>query len=109
MAFALAATQLSAQAANTGELPCRTTAECAAQAAKIGASVDRGAAKKGAHDDQFAWINRINKASIVMLTEEKIVDRRQGREIARGVQHVIDQAGKADASAPATCCRSRAS
>ncbi|WP_454864662.1 argininosuccinate lyase [Pseudomonas rhizophila] len=100
VACALATTQLSAQAADTADLPCRTTAECAAEAAKIGATVDRAGAKHSKHDNQFTWVNRINKASIVMLTEEDIVSRQQGQEIARGVQYVIDQAGKPDGKKP---------
>src|SRR5690606_1000337 len=100
VAFALATSHLSLHAADTADLPCRTTAECAAEAAKIGATVERVGARQGKHDDQFTWVNRINKASIVMLTEEKIVSRQQGREIARGVQHVIEQAGKPNGKKP---------
>lgn len=88
------------QAANTADLPCRTTAECTAQAEKIGATVDGKAAKGGAYEDQFDWMNRINKASIVMLTEEGIVDTPLGRRIAGGVQHVIDQAGQPHGKRP---------
>ena len=89
-----------ALAANTAELPCRTTAECAEQARKIGATVDQSALKGGASESQFAWINRINKASIVMLTEEGIVKAPQGKRIASGVQHVIEQASAADGKRP---------
>ncbi|MCC1673248.1 hypothetical protein KSI81_23910, partial [Salmonella enterica subsp. enterica serovar Indiana] len=39
VAFALF-NSLSAYAANTGELPCTTTEQCAAQAAKVGATPD---------------------------------------------------------------------
>ena len=35
-----------AWAANTGELPCKTTAECNAQAEKIGATVAPAAGRK---------------------------------------------------------------
>ncbi|TBU76545.1 argininosuccinate lyase [Pseudomonas daroniae] len=89
-----------AQAANTAEVPCRTTAECAEQARKIGATVDKSALKGGAYESQFSWLNRINKASIVMLSEEGIVSAQQGRRIAGGVQHVIDQAGQPDGKRP---------
>jgi len=88
-----------AQAANTADLPCRTTAECAAQAEKIGATVDKHA-KGGAYESQFSWMNRINKASVVMLTEEGIVNAPLGRRIAEGVQHVIDQAGQPSGKRP---------
>lgn len=90
----------SALAANTAELPCRTTTECASQAAKIGATVDARTLKGGADDDQFNWLNRINKASIVMLSKEGIVNAQLGRRIASGVQHVIDQASQANGKRP---------
>jgi argininosuccinate lyase len=90
----------SLQAANTADVPCNSTAECAAQAAKIGASIDKRALKGGAYESQFAWMNRINKASIVMLTEQGIVSAPQGKRIASGVQHVIDQAGQPDGKRP---------
>lgn len=90
----------SLQAANTADVPCNSTAECAAQAAKIGASTDKRALKGGAYESQFAWMNRINKASIVMLTEEGIVSAPQGKRIASGVQHVVDQAGQPDGKRP---------
>ncbi|QJI44371.1 argininosuccinate lyase [Pseudomonas sp. ADAK2] len=84
-----------AYAADTGELPCKTTEQCAAQAAKVGASVDTSQASHKAKGDptqtQFAWLNRINKASIVMLTEEGIVKPDMGRKIAGGVRYAIDQ------------------
>lgn len=89
-----------AQAANTADLPCRTTAECAAQAEKIGATVDKHSAKGGAYEEQFSWMNRINKASIVMLTEEGIVTPALGHKIAGGVQHVIDQAKQPNGKRP---------
>lgn len=89
-----------ALAADTAELPCRSTADCAAQAAKVGASVDKHALKGAADDDQFDWLNRINKASIVMLTEQGIVDAQLGRRIAGGVQHVIEQGRQADGKRP---------
>jgi argininosuccinate lyase len=88
-----------AWAANTGELPCKTTAECNAQAAKIGATTSasdkpKSAAGSGAAEDQFFWINKINRASAVMLTEEKILSADMGRKIAQGVQFTIDQANQ---------------
>src|SRR5690606_1188668 len=101
IALVLAANSLSLHAADTAEVACRSTAECAAQTEKIGATVDRSA-RDGKHlrDDQFAWINRINKASIVMLSEEGIVSQQQGQEIAGGVQYVLDQAGRANGKRP---------
>lgn len=97
-----------AYAADTGELPCKTTEQCAAQAAKVGASVDTSQASHKAKGDptqtQFAWLNRINKASIVMLTEEGIVKPDMGRKIAGGVRYAIDQARSPAACVPAMCC-----
>ncbi|MGB6105081.1 MAG: argininosuccinate lyase [Pusillimonas sp.] len=93
-------------AADTGQLPCRTTAECNQQAAKAGASA--GSSSVGANDtsaidqteDQFYWVNKINKASVVMLTEEQIIPADMGRKIAGGVAHAIEQAGQPDGKRP---------
>ena len=93
-----------AYAANTAELPCATTEQCAAQAAKIGATVDKSKARDSKGEGQFSWLNRINKASIVMLTEEGIVKPEMGQKIATGVRYAIDQATSPTANAPATCC-----
>ena len=60
----------------------RTTG-CAAQAAKIGAFVPAPVSKGNTTspvdlaEDQFYWMNKINKASIVMLVEEKILPPRE--------------------------------
>lgn len=89
---------LCANAADTGQLPCGTTAECAAQAARVGASVPAPAANANTTspvdraEDQFYWIGKINKASAVMLVEEKIVAPETGRMLARGVSHSLEQA-----------------
>lgn len=87
-------------AANTADLPCKTTEECAAQAARIGATVDKPKAKGNPADSQFAWLNRINKASIVMLTEEGIVEPEMGQKIATGVRYAIDQGEQPDGKRP---------
>lgn len=87
-----------AWAADTGELPCRTTEECRVQAARIGvgkagpASGDQFTSPWDQSEDQFYWMNKINRASAVMLVEEKILPLSLGRDIAKGVQHAIDQA-----------------
>lgn len=82
----------SANAANTGSIPCATTVECSAEAGKIGASVYNRVPAGGAYEEQFSGLNRINKASIVMLAEEGLVKMPMAEKIAGGVQHVIDQA-----------------
>ena len=94
-----------AWAANTGEVPCKTTAECNAQAEKIGAvsasaAGPKTAAGAGAGEDQFFWLNKINKASAVMLIEEKIISPDMGQKIAQGVQYTIDQAGQPGGKRP---------
>lgn len=93
-------------AADTGQMPCRTTAECNQQAAKAGASTGSSSvgsdetSKVDQAEDQFYWVNKINKASVVMLTEEKIISAEMGRKIAGGVAHAIDQATKPDGKRP---------
>jgi argininosuccinate lyase len=95
-----------AGAADTGQLACKTPEECAALAAKIGAIVPVPAATNSATskldqaEDQFYWMNKINKASAIMLVEEKIITREMGRTIARGVNHTIDQATKPGGKRP---------
>jgi argininosuccinate lyase len=94
-----------AWAANTGELPCKTTAECNAQAEKIGvvsapATGSKAGAGASAGEDQFYWLNKINKASAVMLTEEKIVSPQMGQKLAQGVQYTIDQAAQPGGKRP---------
>jgi len=93
-------------AADTGQLACGSTEECAAQAAKIGAFVPVPAAtvsttsKLDLSEDQFYWMNKINKASTVMLVEERILAREMGRAIAKGVSHTVEQAGKPGGKRP---------
>ena len=95
-----------ATAADTGQLPCGTTAECNQQAVKVGAMVAPSSAKTNTtsatdeSEDQFFWVNKINKASAVMLTEEKILTPEMGRKIARGANHAITQATKPDGKRP---------
>jgi len=106
LALALAALPASAPAADTGALACRTTEECNAQAARIGAFVPAPAARGNATgpvdlaENQFYWMNKINKASVVMLVEERILPAETGRLIARGVAFTIDQAGKPGGKSP---------
>ncbi|MGZ3362079.1 MAG: hypothetical protein ACXU84_22390, partial [Xanthobacteraceae bacterium] len=82
-----------ARAADTGQLPCATTAECKQQAAKVGAApVALGTLATSQTDqaeDQFYWLNKINRASAVMLVEEKIVTPDLGRKLASGINFTI--------------------
>lgn len=89
-----------AYAANTTDLPCKTTEECAAQAAKIGATVDKSKTSGSKAESRFSWLNRINKASIVMLAEEGIVTPDLGQKIATGVRYAIDQADQPNGKRP---------
>ena len=93
-----------AMAADTGQLPCATTAECNQQAAKVGAApVTLGASatsKTDQAEDQFYWLNKINRASAVMLVEEKFVAPDLGRKLASGVNFTIEQAARPDGKRP---------
>lgn len=96
--FALIAVALSSGSALAAapKPACKTTAECNAQAAKIGTSA--GIKEAGAtseydqREDQFYWLNKINKASAVMLLEEGIISKDIASTLARGVDHAVRQA-----------------
>lgn len=96
LGLALAGLPALAWSADTGQLPCGSTSECAKQAAKIGAtgvtSAKDATSPIDAAENQFYWLNKINKASAVMLVEERIVTPAMGHELATGVRHVIEQA-----------------
>ena len=89
-----------AWAADTGEIPCKTTRECNERAAKTGAKGDASSAAenttspKDQGEDQFFWVGKINRASAVMLTEEKIVAPEMGRKLARGVDRMLVDAAQ---------------
>jgi argininosuccinate lyase len=98
LTLSLATGSLLAAAADTGQLPCATTAECNQQAAKVGATAAAaGEPTTSALDraeDQFYWLGKINRASAVMLTEEKIVTPEMGRKLASGVAFSLEQAAR---------------
>jgi argininosuccinate lyase len=104
LTLSLATGSLLAAAADTGQLPCATTAECNQQAAKVGATAaTAGEPTTSALDraeDQFYWLGKINRASAVMLTEEKIVTPEMGRKLAGGVAFSLDQAGRPGGKRP---------
>ena len=95
LAVAIALTSATALAA-PAKPACKTTAECNALAAKIGTSAGvRAGAPTSEHDkqeDQFYWLNKINKASAVMLLEEDIISAKMAATLAKGVDHTIKQA-----------------
>ena len=93
-----------ALAADTGQLPCKSTQECNESAAKIGAGGASPAmtstSPSDAAADQFYWINKINKASTVMLVEQGIFPKDVGQLIASGVDYTIRQAGQPGGKRP---------
>jgi argininosuccinate lyase len=94
---------LGAFAADTGQLPCKTTQECNEAAARIGANAagnDAHTSPTDAAEDQFYWVNKINKASTVMLVEEGIFPKQVGQLIASGVDYTIRQALKPGGKRP---------
>ncbi|WP_028632657.1 argininosuccinate lyase [Pseudomonas parafulva] len=90
----------SVYAANTADAPCKTTAECAEQARKIGAFVEKAPPKGRKGESQFDYLNRINKASLVMLKEAGIVTAEQAASIAGGVRYAIEQGEQPDGKRP---------
>lgn len=93
-----------AWAADTGDLPCKTTKECNDQASKL---LGMGGAANGATSvsvtnapDKFDWINKINKASVVMLMEKKVFSPQQGALMAKGVDYAIKQGLQPDGKRP---------
>ena len=94
-----------ALAADTGQLPCKSTQECKESAAKIGVGQAASGPQSStdavdAAEDQFYWINKINKASTVMLVEEGIFPKDVGQLIAKGVDYTIRQAAQPGGKRP---------
>ena len=82
-----------ANAADTLDTACKTTAECQAQVAKIQGVVKGDATSALAKSqDTFYWFGRINMASTVVNVEQGIIPKAQAGRIARGVEHSITQA-----------------
>ena len=73
---------------------CASAPACQAQTAQQLVNA-RGATSALARvQDNFYWFGRINMASAVMLTEQKIIPPALAGPIARGVAHAIDQAAQ---------------
>jgi argininosuccinate lyase len=97
----LALCNVSAHAADVRDTPCRTTAECQAEADKLRGTVTKDATSATAKaQDQFYWLGRINMASTVMLVEEGIIPRPLVRPIAEGVAYSIRQADQPGGKRP---------
>ena len=78
-----------AQAADTLDTACKTTAECQAQVAKIQGLVKGDATSAlSKSQDTFYWFGRINMASTVVNVEQGIIPKAQAGRIARGVEPV---------------------
>jgi len=50
--------------------------------------------------DEFFWLGQINKASIVINTDEQLLEPKLGQKIAHGLTQVLDQAQSAEAARP---------
>ncbi|WP_235504023.1 MULTISPECIES: argininosuccinate lyase [unclassified Acidovorax] len=82
-----------AQAADTLDTACKTTAECQAQVAKIqGVVKGEATSALSRSQDTFYWFGRINMASAVMNVEQGIIPKPLAGRIARGVEQSIAQA-----------------
>ena len=73
---------------------CTTAETCLAQATKQLTNLRGATSALARSQDNFYWFGRINMASAVMLTEQKIIPTELVGPIARGVAHTIDQAVK---------------
>ena len=82
-----------AQAADTLDTACKTTAACLAQVAKIQGTVKGDATSAlSKSQDTFYWFGRINTASTVVKVEQGIIPTAQAGRFARGVELSITQA-----------------
>ncbi|MFY7984738.1 MAG: lyase family protein, partial [Burkholderiaceae bacterium] len=101
MTLCLAFAAGAVQAADIKDVPCRTTAECLAEAARVRGEVSKNDTSRTAElQDVFYWTNRINMASTVMLHERGLLDRAAAARIAEGIQHAVAQAGKPGGKRP---------
>ena len=73
---------------------CMAAEACLVQAGKQLVNAAGATSVLARSQDNFYWFGRINMASAVMLTEQKIIPPQLAGPIARGVAHAIDQAGK---------------
>ncbi|RYF25740.1 MAG: hypothetical protein EOO23_08850, partial [Comamonadaceae bacterium] len=90
-----------ADAADTLDTACRTTAECQAQVARLQGTVKGDATSALAkQQDVFYWFGRINMASTVVHAEQGIIPAPLAGRIARGVSFSIDQAAQPGGKRP---------
>jgi argininosuccinate lyase len=93
-------------AADSGDVACRTTIECHKQAEAIGTTIHvpnvegNTTSDIDRAEDIFYWTQKINKASVVMLMEEKIFPPQTGQLIAKGIAYAVEQADKPGGKRP---------
>lgn len=93
-------------ATDTGKVTCTTTNECDQLLEKVGASrqnkkhEDQLENANYRLEDQFYLINEVNKASLVMLQEEKIISKSTAKTIALGLTKLNDQANQISGKRP---------
>ena len=94
-------------AADPGKMECKSTLECDQQLEKMGAtrqtktSDDQATSLNDRREDQFYLIQEVNKASLVMLAEEKVVSKEIAQKIARGVASMGEQSAQTNGKRPA--------
>jgi len=94
-------------AADPGKIECKSTLECDQQLEKMGAtrqtkvSEENSTSPQDAREDQFYLINEVNKASLVMLTEEGVVTKSIAKNIAKGVASMAEEATQTTGKRPA--------
>jgi len=94
-------------AADPGKIECNSTLECDQQLEKMGAtrqtkmSEENSTSITDSREDQFYLINEVNKASLVMLKEQKVVSKDIAKKIAQGVSYLAEQANQATGKKPA--------
>ena len=74
----------------------------AAAAAVMAATLPAGWAKDGAgaQRDEFFWLSEMNKATAVINTDEKLLDSAVAKNVAHGLQNVIDNGNKEGGARP---------
>lgn len=74
----------------------------AAAAAVMAATLPAGWAKDGAgaQRDEFFWLSEMNKATAVINTDEKLLDPKVVKNVAHGLQTVIDNGSKEGGARP---------
>ena len=91
-----------AQAGVALSLPlCLSADACREESASL-VDIDRGDATSAlaAAQTQFYWMNRINMASFVMLSEQGVIPKGLQRTLADGIWYAVEQANEPDGARP---------